>query len=306
MTALRRTVRILLALALVALLASTLGRLHPLGDSLAVFRLWIAGGVGGLAVVALVCRSRPVGGAGLVAAALAAGPILADFAGNSTLSADLSGNSLLVYSKNTLGGRGDDAAIVADILRMEADLVFLQEVSVTRSDYGGALAETHPHQHLCRFSDGTGIAVLSRWPLSQPYCSPQRSFAAARVAAPFGEVWAISTHLMWPYPYGQSTGLDAAMPFLDSIAGPVIVAGDFNMVPWGHSVRRIARATGTQVVSPLMTTLVVPRRAVADRPCAGERPWRHGTPPALWRCPLWHRGTYSFPLGPRGARPLCP
>ena len=98
---------------------------------------------------------------------------------------------------------------------------------------------------------------MSRWPLSQGYCSPHRTVAAARVAHPDGPLWAVSVHLVWPYPHEQAEMLDRALPFLQGIEGRAVVAGDFNMVPWGQSVRRIARATGTERVGPLFHTIEV-------------------------------------------------
>ncbi|MEJ6391701.1 endonuclease/exonuclease/phosphatase family protein [Gymnodinialimonas sp. 2305UL16-5] len=237
------------------MLASYLGGLHPAGDSLAVFRLWIAGGVLGLGVLLLALRLRRFGWGAILCAAIAAVPILA--MGVEPQAAQAAAPSVAVYTKNTLGGRGDNAAILADIRASGADIVLLQELSATRGGFLAGLRATHPYQHECRFSDWSGMAVLSRWPLSAPYCSPHRSFAAALVEAPGGTFWAVSTHLVWPYPHGQAAVLDQAMPFLEQIEGRTVVAGDFNMVPWGHSVRRIARATGTDRIGALYETLSV-------------------------------------------------
>jgi endonuclease/exonuclease/phosphatase (EEP) superfamily protein YafD len=237
---------------IVTLIGSYLGALHPLGDSLAVFRLWIAGGVALSGVLLLLVSERRTGLVALALAVFAAGPIAAMVYGPA---GPIPPASVTVYTKNTLGGWGDNAAIVADIIGSGADIVLLQELSERRSDYGGALRASHPHQHVCRFSDWSGMAVLSRWPILDTYCSPHRSFAAARVDAPDGPIWAVSTHLVWPYPHDQAPILQEAMPFLEGLEGRVIVAGDFNMVPWGHSVRRIAEVTDAERIGPLLTTL---------------------------------------------------
>lgn len=246
--------RLCALLGVLLLAGSYLGALHPLGDSLAVFRMWIAGGVAFAGLCLVLLRLRRDGVAAFVLAAIAAGPIgWISFAS----SAAPLGQHVTIYTKNILGGWGDNDAIVADILASGADIVLLQELARTRGDYPGALQESHPYQQVCRFSDWSGMAVLSRWPLSDPYCSPHRSFAAARVATPEGPVWAISTHLVWPYPHIQAEAVQQAMPFLESVGGRAIVAGDFNMVPWGNSVRSIARATGTARIGPLFATIDV-------------------------------------------------
>lgn len=250
----RGFVRLCAILGAVMLLGSYLGAVHPLGDSLAVFRVWIAGGVAGAGLVLLLVGSRKVGWATTIFAAVALAPI---FSALSTATAAPEASSLTIYTKNVLGGWGDNDAIIADILASEADIVMLQEMSTRRGDFVGALRETHPHRHLCRFSDWSGMAVLSRWPLEEGYCSPYRSFAAARVAHPDGPIWAVSTHLVWPYPHEQAVALDYALPFLNTIEGRAVVAGDFNMAPWGHSVGQIASATGTRRIGQVFTTIEV-------------------------------------------------
>ena len=252
MRSLRGFVRLCAVLGGVTLLASYLGAIHPLGDSLAVFRLWIAGGVALCGLCFLFLSQRRAALFALAAAAFAAGPIVAMVYKPVTERPDA---SVTIYAKNTLGHLGDLPAIAADIEAAAADIVFLQELTRADSDYEGALAQTHPYAHRCPFSDWSAVAVISRWPITETYCSPHRSFAAARIEAPGGPIWSVSTHLVWPYPHGQMQHLEEALPFLEGLEGRVIVAGDFNMVPWGHSVRRIERATGTRRIGPLMTTL---------------------------------------------------
>ncbi len=254
MRLLRGFVRLCAVLGGLTLLASYLGAVHPVGDSLAVFRAWIAGGVAVAGLLALMLSVKRAGWTAILFALVAGGPIAAMVYGPNS---ETPSGAVTVYTKNTLGGWGDDGAITADILQTGADIVLLQELSRTRSDFGAALLESHPHQHVCRFSDRSGMAVMTRWPLLETYCSPHRSFAAARVDAPGGPVWAVSTHLVWPYPHAQASHLEEALPFLESVEGRVIVAGDFNMVPWGHSVRQIAETTGTERIGPLFTTIEV-------------------------------------------------
>lgn len=251
------------AIALIALPAAALilavsggylGSLHPLGDSLALFRPHgaVALGLCGVALLAL----RAWRGAALsLALALVAGlPILALALPQAPGAAPASA-SVTVYAKNLLFGRGDNAALLADIRDSAADIVLLQELNSRRGEILAGLRDTHPHRHICQFSTGSGIVVVSRWPLDAPHCSVHRTLAAARVATPEGPVWAVSTHLQWPYPHGQRHALDHEMDFLRGLEGEVIVAGDFNMAPWGASVRDMSRATGAALLGPIHITI---------------------------------------------------
>lgn len=236
---------------LAGLVGGYLGAVHPLGDSLAVFRLWSALGVLA-AAVGLAALNTKIAAVLALSSFAAAAPILQDMWRATTAPEEV---DVRVYSKNILGGRGDADALVADIHATGSDIVFLQEVSRTRNPVRDGLARSHPYQHTCDFSGWSGISILSRWPLTDPYCSPHRSIAAAEVETPFGSLWAASVHLVWPYPYDQASVLARALPELERVDGPVVVAGDFNMVPWGHSVRSLAEVTGTERIGRLYTTL---------------------------------------------------
>ncbi len=45
------------------------------------------------------------------------------------------------------------------------------------------------------------------------------------------------------------------LPALASVARPVLVGGDFNMVPWSHTLARFAQATGTERAGSILYTL---------------------------------------------------
>lgn len=239
------------AAATLGLVAGTLGALHPAGDSLAVLRPLLAVVVVLAALAALGLGMRRWAAAGLVAALLALGPILAGVAHAPPLRTP---PDLTVYSKNLWAGLEDTGPILADIRAADPDLVLLQEISATNRGLLRDLSGAYPHQHLCRFSVWSSIAILSRWPLDEPACSRRRTLALARTQTPWGPVWAGSVHQVWPWPRAQVAFLDRAMPVLARVEGAAVLAGDFNMVPWGASVARIAAATGTRRIGRIFGT----------------------------------------------------
>lgn len=240
-----------LLLALLALAVSHLGALHPAGDSLAVVRPVLIGLALLLSVGAVLTGWRR---AGTLAALLALAFVVPLAAGVLRAAPAPAAPVLRVYAKNLWAGNHNTGPLVADILASGADVVLLQEVSDFNRTMLERLAATHPHQHLCRYSAWSGIAVAARWPLEDLRCTPGRAAAAARVAAPFGPVWAVSVHLPWPWPYEQAERAGQVAELVSGLAGNVVIGGDFNMMPWGHAPARIAAAAGALRLGPLFET----------------------------------------------------
>lgn len=238
---------LVLAVLALALAASHLGGVHPAGDSLAVARPVLVVAVLGLGAVLALTRWRRFGVVALLGALVAAMPLAM-----AVLRADPApqGDVIRVYAKNLWAGNTNTRPLVADILETGADIVLLQELGDVNRRVLEQLAPTHPHRHVCRFSGRIGIAVVSRWPLEDGRCTPARAAAAARVMTPQGPVWAVAVHLPWPYPYQQAERAAMVRDLLDGMQGDVLIGGDFNMMPWGHSVRSVAAAVGARGLGP--------------------------------------------------------
>ena len=66
--------------------------------------------------------------------------------------------------------------------------------------------------------------------------------------------WVVSIHMSWPFPYDQFEQSQKIAEFIKNLDGPVLIAGDFNMVPWGGSVNRIRAAANNQTFGALINT----------------------------------------------------
>jgi len=248
----RRILLVLGVLVAALLAASYLGVVHGLGDSLAVLRPALAGVavvIGGL--LGLVRRS----GAGLVvgAAGLIAGlPVLW-----SSLPAADAEYGYATYQKNLSFRLADPAPLIADIAGHAPDFVTLQEVTGRTRAVMVGLAEALPSQHLCPFAAVGGVAVLSRWPTiaGTERCAEDDGLAAMQVETPEGPVWIVSIHLHWPFPYRQPAQLARLIPALEAMNGPIVIGGDFNMVPWSHTLARVAQATDSERAGSVTYTL---------------------------------------------------
>ncbi len=251
-----RVGRGLAAIALLVLVASFLGRVHPLGDSLAVFRLPLAAVT--LILFALVPMRwmwRLTGVAVPLGALSGIGLILA------MPGLRFPDHQTTVYQKN-LWYRNPQIETVAEDIRVAgAEIVTLQEVSTANEPVLEALNDIYPTHLHCAFSQQSGAAVLTSFPASNvdPICSQGRGMAAIKVVGPEGPLWLVSLHLHWPWPYRQRDQLESLLPVLEGLDAPVVLGGDFNMVPWSSAVARVQRASKTLIAVSDGPTLIIRR-----------------------------------------------
>lgn len=253
---LRVLVRVCVGLGLLTLAGSYLGVVHPVGDSIAVFRPFLAYGVAGAGAVALLVRLWVA----CVVCGVTALASVVHIASYGTLftPSPITAPDAVVYTKNLGALRTDQAALTEDIALSEADIVVLQEVTAATLAALPQLLPDHPYRHICAFSDWIAMVVASRWPVSEGGCTPERSLAYAVVTAPIGPIWVASVHQVWPYPYDQAVLLPDILAAVPDTPMRQIIAGDFNMAPWGHSVRAIMEAGGTQRIASSLPTIEVP------------------------------------------------
>ena len=227
---------------------SFFGGYHPIGDSLAVFRLPIA------AVFALwvIWSHWPYwirwGIAVLCLAAM--GQIVAlKYVSHPT-------GPVRVYQKNLKFLNDQVDPMVQDIRATNADIVTLQELTSRNAGVVRSLRAEFPHQASCALTTWARVAVLSKWPVVGQICVENQGLIGVQIDAPDGVFWAFSLHAFWPWPYEQPDQLRQILPVFDDIDDPIILSGDFNMVPWAAAVRHLATATGTTRAGPLFPTLI--------------------------------------------------
>lgn len=230
------------AAGLVLLAASFGGALHPAGDSLAVFRLHIS--LACLVLLLPALRMRAAAGIACLAVALAA---LSGVLWTTFVPAGGDGGGISLYQKNLRFAPRDLAPLIDDIRDADPDLLTLQEVTPGNEALLTALADRLPTQLVCPFARVGAVAVASRWPLAggETLCVERRGLAGIRVQTPQGPVWLVSLHLHWPWPHRQPSQREVLLPVLAGLEQPVVIGGDFNMVPWSHTLRSITKATET-------------------------------------------------------------
>lgn len=251
--ALRRAGIVLFLASLMLMLASFAGRFHPIGDSFAVFRWFIALLILFSGVLVLQKWRRLIAG-GVLAAAFFIEPIIA---GVAPMLQPQPG-PIALYQKNLWYLNRQLDALEHDIRAQSPDMIVMQEVSLANMAIFDNLAASYATSLYCGGRGIASIAILTRFPRTaeDSICMESSGIAAVRVQAPSGPVWIVGIHLRWPWPKTQPQNVKDILPVLESLDGTVVVAGDFNAVPWSDAMSRIRAATRTERVGPVYRTLV--------------------------------------------------
>lgn len=245
--------RILAGILLVLVLAGYMGHIHPLGDTLAVFRVYLAGAlavVGGLQLAAGV-RGQGIANGGLGLAVIAS---LGLFPFGRQIPPSEGQTVVHHYQKNMLYHNDDPSGILADILSQDPDVVTLQEAVGRSGVILRTLLDAYETGLTCDSPGADGLAIFAVWTAvpGTAFCGEQ--VAGVQVEGPDGPVWIIAIHLRWVYPYQNAKQAGRIETLLRDLEGPKIVAGDFNVVPWADSVKGIAEAAQVQRVGRALVT----------------------------------------------------
>ena len=241
-----------LTLAIILVLLGFTGWLHSFGDSLAVGRGYAVAAVLVLAIAASFLGMRVAAFWSILFAFVAGMPVVL-----ATLWPGPTG-SFSLYQKNLRFDNADLPALAADIRLAKPMALTAQEVSLANRALLEDLSDLLPHQLVCDSSGSGSVAVATRLPPvpGAELCVPGLAAMQVTLKEPNREtrVWIVSVHLHWPWPYGQSGHVDKLAKALAGLDGPVLMAGDFNMVRWGNSVQRLARAARAEAAGPSQGT----------------------------------------------------
>ncbi|MCG7622478.1 endonuclease/exonuclease/phosphatase family protein [Epibacterium sp. Ofav1-8] len=244
----------LLILAILSLAGGFMVALHPLGDSLAVFRVPFAG----LAMICAFILRHDARAAML--GAVASGVMLVSWLGHSPTETEVRTPQITLYQKNMLWRNNGNETLIEAIRISGADVVTLEEISRENMPILGDLRADYPVQQFCPFRRVGGVAVLARGvtATNRLACAEDLGLAAMEVEGPTGRFWVAALHLPWPWPHEQAEHVDRVVKRLETLDGPVILAGDFNAVGWSHAVAQIGEAGGMARVGPYAATFDLP------------------------------------------------
>lgn len=247
-----------------ALAASHAGTHLPAGDALAAGRLQLALVTFVLGLATLLRKRRMAdrlfGAAAMTAALISGLGAARAFLPDGTAAARAGAAEFRIYQKNLLSHAWPRRPLAEAIVASGAEIVTLQEVSDHNRRFMGTLWQAYATQQVCETAHRGAIAVLSHWRAVPGSAECGSGYALIQLVPPQGApFWVVALHLRWPWPadrqHPQSQAIAARVAALD---GPVVLSGDFNMQPWGASVRRIAQAAGARLVRPSFVTFTEP------------------------------------------------
>jgi len=231
-----------------------LGRYFPGGDSLAVIRPEAAILLLPAAALAFGLGARRTPVIALVVATIAAISILR-FAGSGAVvdEADFTIRQHNMLFSNTNRGR-----LVQDFVESGADVIAVQEVGYRNTEALREVATVFPSFHFCRYERG-GVAILARdiGKLLASGCARKTEIAWMQVETAAGPVTFASIHMRWPWPKPQYWQVGLVEEEIAKLPKPIVLAGDFNMVPWAAAVDRIAAAADGVVGQGLSPTYFI-------------------------------------------------
>ena len=142
---------------------------------------------------------------------------------------------------------------IVDLLRREQpDLVVFEEVTPWHTAHLlPMLADEYPFRYSCAKMRSCDLAIVAKrkWQrISHQNWSPAH---APHIDAIFdangkgGRFHLLATHIAWPFhPGWQARDMKQLARWVQNMAGPLIVTGDFNLSPWAWKIWRFQQNTG--------------------------------------------------------------
>jgi endonuclease/exonuclease/phosphatase (EEP) superfamily protein YafD len=162
-----------------------------------------------------------------------------------------SSQSFTIVLANVLRSNGEHKKLSALLSAEAPDFVFVQEVTDGWAKHVGLL-QAYPYRHVVPDNGSFGIAVLSRFPLTnvQTVDSPPFGFATIVAATAINgrNITFTTTHPMPPLGRigydGRNEQLAHIAELVNAQSGPRLLIGDLNTSMWGANYRRLVSATG--------------------------------------------------------------
>ena len=166
--------------------------------------------------------------------------------------------ALRVAHFNTFKNNSDYAAIVGEVMRLDADVVVLVEMSQAKKKAViPALSALYPHSYDCKGGRFCDMAILSKIPIESAdgngvWIGPP--YIRANLGGAFKGVTVYGVHTTrFPHSRAQLTQVRELVKLLEISPGHEIVVGDFNATPFSRITKIIEEGAGLMRLTELPT-----------------------------------------------------
>lgn len=238
-----------------ALGAGFLGRHSPMLDAFSHFRAHLAVAMALLGAILLARRRFAPGLAALAIGAVAFSTCWSYLDARPAAAASpATGATYTLLQMNVLYKAIDPTEALRRIAEARPDIVTVEEITPAWRETLGLLSQTYPYQFFCDTDDthGLDVGILSRRPFvegSNGVCDVENVLATRDVDLNGVGVTIAVHHQQWPWPIMDQWGrLRALSTTLRTLQGPLLLAGDFNAVPWSGLIKQYELETRTRAV----------------------------------------------------------
>jgi endonuclease/exonuclease/phosphatase (EEP) superfamily protein YafD len=241
----------LTVVALVATLAGTAARLFWIADLTVHFRLqWAALALAGCLILAATGHAGWAALAFLIAAiqALICAPLMNSRAPAQDSTVPAPSAQMRLAAINVWYRNHQFQRVIDFIARERPDFVLLAEVTAAWEQALAPLNAAYAHRFTTRGRRGTGLLLLSRWPMQAkvlPGYSDVEPAVSATVVIKELSLQLLSVHTSWPLGPADSALRNRQLALIGEFArshsGPLIVLGDLNVSPFSPHFQTLLR-----------------------------------------------------------------
>ncbi len=244
------------------LIAGRLGHLHPRFDIFTQFGAQFIAMALAFSFAMLFSRYKALFGIALTAALLAAygaWPHLVSSPLQSPPYQIVAGEKLLrIAHFNTYKNNNDYAAIAAEILRLDADVVSLVEMSTAKKQAVLALLKAkYPHINDCKGGRYCDMAIASIYPIIEADGEGQwigAPYIRATLGGDMAGVTIVGVHTTrFPFSRAQLTQVRELVKKLETYTGEMVVMGDFNATPFSRITTTLEQGANLKQLTELPT-----------------------------------------------------
>ncbi len=162
-----------------------------------------------------------------------------------------------VVHYNTRKRNTDNAAVEAEILKLDPDVAVLLEFAADKLPILQRIKSRYPYVYTCAGIGKCEVAIISKTPITVPQNMPKTEeppYAAVTLGKDFGRLTIVGVHTQripnMTRHFDHARGIAAVM---ETVAAPIVLTGDFNATPFSRILAIVEEGTGFERVTSLPT-----------------------------------------------------